>query len=294
MFQPVQVILSLFPVPHPPQASGLPASPIHGTNQWPYHLPAFDASLRRYLDSMRHLGAHVLRGIALGLGLPEQYFGGRDVAAVEGCYWVARVLHYPPLLQAAAATPTDAAGAAGAAAGAAQVAATTAAAAGAVGTSAAGHAAPSHIRSKGTNSTHNATITLFAAGNIPKEVQLSCGEHTDYGLLTIVNQDTHMTALQVKNAEGTWVNAEPISGAFVCNIGDMLKVWTNGLYRPTVHRVINSDPSQSRVSIPFFYEPCYETVVSPLPQFCRDKPPAYAPVRYGSHLESKVLTNFEL
>lgn len=56
----------------------------------------------------------------------------------------------------------------------------------------------------GTNSTHNATITLFAAGNIPKEVQLSCGEHTDYGLLTIVNQDTHMTALQVCELVDPW------------------------------------------------------------------------------------------
>lgn len=28
-------------------------------------------------------------------------------------------------------------------------------------------------------------------------MQLSCGEHCDYGLLTLVNQDPHVTALQV-------------------------------------------------------------------------------------------------
>ena len=55
-------------------------------------------------------------------------------------------------------------------------------------------------------------------------MQLSCGEHTDYGLLTFVNQEAHMTALQVKNAAGQWISAAPMPGTFVCNIGDMLKV----------------------------------------------------------------------
>lgn len=30
--------------------------------------------------------------------------------------------------------------------------------------------------------------------------------------------------LQVKNKQGQWINADPIPGTFVCNIGDMLKV----------------------------------------------------------------------
>ena len=69
--------------------------------------------------------------------------------------------------------------------------------------------------------------------------------------------------LQVKNAEGHWITAYPVPGTFVCNIGDMLKVWSNGLYQPTMHRVINADPTQSRVSLPFFYEPCYDALVEP-------------------------------
>ena len=32
---------------------------------------------------------------------------------------------------------------------------------------------------------------------VERSVQLSCGEHTDYGLLTLVNQDADITALQV-------------------------------------------------------------------------------------------------
>lgn len=34
--------------------------------------------------------------------------------------------------------------------------------------------------------------------DIERSVQLSCGEHTDYGLLTLVNQDSHVSALQVQ------------------------------------------------------------------------------------------------
>lgn len=36
---------------------------------------------------------------------------------------------------------------------------------------------------------------------VERSVQLSCGEHTDYGLLTLVNQDAHITALQVWNVQ---------------------------------------------------------------------------------------------
>ena len=147
--------------------------------------------------------------------------------------------------------------------------------------------------------------------------------------------------MQVKNTAGKWISADPIPGTFVCNIGDMLRIWSNGLYNPTAHRfcalcnpaqlansynawsdmhmtagildnaiagllchvlkqdvlcrVINADPKASRVSVPFFYEPAFEAVVAPLPQLCTpSRPPCALPMRYGTHLESKVLNNFEL
>ena len=75
----------------------------------------------------------------------------------------------------------------------------------------------------------------------------------------------------------------------------MLRIWSNGIYQPTAHRVINADPAASRVSVPFFYEPAFEAIVAPLPQLCsQERPACAAPVRYGAHLEGKVLSNFEL
>ena len=128
-------------------------------------------------------------------------------------------------------------------------------------------------------------------GELDRSTPLSCGEHTDYGLLTIVNQEPTVSALQVKNAEGRWVDAPPLSGAFCCNIGDMFRVWTNGLLMPTLHRVVNAEPGVSRVSTPFFFETELDALIAPLPQF---GPPRFEPVRYSDHLKAKISQNFEL
>ncbi|XP_006855229.2 probable 2-oxoglutarate-dependent dioxygenase At3g49630 isoform X2 [Amborella trichopoda] len=122
---------------------------------------------------------------------------------------------------------------------------------------------------------------------------IGCGAHTDYGLLTLVNQDDDIAALQVRNRSGQWIWAAPIPGTFVCNIGDMLKVWSNGLYEPTLHRVINNSP-RYRISIPFFFEPNFDAVVEPLDS-CKEMTGGTAkfePVVYGDHLAGKVLNNF--
>jgi len=125
-----------------------------------------------------------------------------------------------------------------------------------------------------------------------KEVGISCGEHTDYGCLTILNQDSTRCALQVLRKDGEWVYANPIPGAFVVNIGDMIETWTNGLYKATLHRVINTMKNY-RVSVPFFFEPNFDATVAPLPSCCSpDNPPKYPSVMYGDHLLSKVNSNF--
>ncbi|XP_026455925.1 probable 2-oxoglutarate-dependent dioxygenase At3g50210 isoform X1 [Papaver somniferum] len=125
------------------------------------------------------------------------------------------------------------------------------------------------------------------------ENDIGCGAHTDYGLLTLVNQDDEIPALQVRNQAGEWIWAVPIPGTFVCNIGDMLKIWSNGLYESTLHRVINNSPKY-RVSVAFFYEPNFDAVIEPL-EFCKQKLGGIEKCEstiYGEHLVRKVLTNF--
>jgi isopenicillin N synthase-like dioxygenase len=88
------------------------------------------------------------------------------------------------------------------------------------------------------------------------------GEHTDYGLLTLLAQDD-IGGLAVKTPHG-WIDAPPIPGALVCNIGDMLDRLTAGAYRSTPHRVLNAS-GRSRLSFPFFFDPGFDARIVPLP-----------------------------
>jgi isopenicillin N synthase-like dioxygenase len=111
-------------------------------------------------------------------------------------------------------------------------------------------------------------LILFRIFNYPPdsspvdtEEKWGVGEHTDYGVLTILRQDD-LGGLQVKSKSG-WIAAPPIPGSFVCNIGDMLDRMTGGLYRSTPHRVQNFS-SQNRLSFPFFFDPNFDVEIKPI------------------------------
>jgi isopenicillin N synthase-like dioxygenase len=103
-----------------------------------------------------------------------------------------------------------------------------------------------------------------AAEPRPSEPEWGVGEHTDYGLLTILKQDD-VGGLQVKVPSGTttWIDAPPLPGSFVCNIGDMLDRMTGGFYRSTPHRVLNPG-GRARLSFPFFFDPSFDAEVRPI------------------------------
>jgi isopenicillin N synthase-like dioxygenase len=106
-------------------------------------------------------------------------------------------------------------------------------------------------------------LTLFRIFNYPPPADpglWGVGEHTDYGLLTILLQDAG--GLEVKS-RSRWVPAPPVEGSFVCNIGDMLDRMTGGLYRSTPHRVRNAAP-HDRLSFPFFFDPNFFARVQPI------------------------------
>ncbi|KAF9267439.1 Clavaminate synthase-like protein [Marasmius fiardii PR-910] len=146
----------------------------------------------------------------------------------------------------------------------------------------------------------------------------SCGAHKDYGCLTFLYADPTPNALQVfvQNSgiaigkaadvsglpmeqgteEGHWITANPIPGCVVCNIGEMWEIWTDGLYKSTLHRVVHRG---ANYRVPFFFEPNFGALVKPLAAAKRIKEAenivdkrTYEPVIYGDFLLSKVGNNF--
>ena len=111
-------------------------------------------------------------------------------------------------------------------------------------------------------------LILFRIFNYPPpapeagpEPVFGVGEHTDYGLLTILKQDMS-GGLEVK-IDGNWVAAPPLPNTFVCNIGDMLDRMTGGRYLSTPHRVRNSS-GRNRLSFAFFFDPNFHAEVKPI------------------------------
>jgi len=90
---------------------------------------------------------------------------------------------------------------------------------------------------------------------------IGCGEHTDYGLITILKQD-NVGGLQVLSAvDLQWVMVPPVAGAYVVNLGDMLARWTGNYFKSTIHRVVNSS-NRDRYSAPYFLEPNLSSTIT--------------------------------
>jgi len=110
---------------------------------------------------------------------------------------------------------------------------------------------------------------LFRIFNYPFQEKLDQSspwgvqEHSDMGFLTMLLQDEN-GGLEVKSrGSDEWIAAQPIPGTLVVNIGDMLELWTHGIYQATFHRVKNTSGSD-RMSFPFFFDPSWHSKLNPI------------------------------
>jgi isopenicillin N synthase-like dioxygenase len=212
------------PADDPRVAAG---TPLHGANQLPSTPAALGPTVLRWIDEVTALGQALLGGLALGLGIEEDWFARHLTADPTVLF---RAFHYPP-------GDTDSWG---------------------------------------------------------------VGEHTDYGLITLLAQDHH-GGLQVMS-DGEWLDVPADPDVFVVNLGDMLDRMTRGRYRSDPHRVRNLS-GQDRVSFPAFLDPSWDARVTPLPESAfagEPSPPDDAASRwdgasvhewdgvYGDYLTAKV------
>jgi len=121
------------------------------------------------------------------------------------------------------------------------------------------------------------------------ELNVGIGAHSDFECFTILN--TSAPGLQLMSYADHWIEAPPVEGAFVVNVGDCLEAWTGGLFKATQHRVINL--GKERYSLPLFFAADFDTEIKPLAEFSteqsRERYPAF---NAGEHLWGRTINGF--
>ena len=113
-----------------------------------------------------------------------------------------------------------------------------------------------------------------------ENIDVGIGAHTDIQCLTLLWQDMS-GGLQVLSSDGEWLDAAPIEGTLVVNIGDLLQRLSNNKFKSTVHRVYNRQTA-SRYAMPFFLGFNPEAVCSVVPTCIdEDHPALYPPISAG-------------
>lgn len=197
---------------------------MHGPNQYPRPQNEWQLAVSKYMDNLTNLGKILMKGMALSLNLPPDYFTSKFCQPRP--FTPFRIFHYPG-----------------------------------------------------------------------RDDRQGVGRHTDYGCLTILWTDK-VGGLEVETRDGTWIRADPIENTFVVNVGDMMEVWTSGLYKATPHRVRSGLP-EGRLSMPFFFDPAFECVIQPgsIRNAEGDLDPDVKmqdehPIRYGDYITHKVANVF--
>jgi isopenicillin N synthase-like dioxygenase len=197
--------------------SVLAGEALRGPNQWPAFMPELQAALDAYYSAIAQAGADLLKAVAAGLGIEQDFFVGKYGKRLQRT----QMVYYPPQPPMATAD------------------------------------------------------------------QFGVAPHTDYGCITLLYQDDS-GGLQVRElGSNQWIDATPIAGSLVVNVGDLLARWSNDRFRSTLHRVINSS-GHERYSIATFYDPTYGATVDPCDLGIDPATSLYPPVAAGDYILKRI------
>ncbi len=185
---------------------------LRGTNLWPDFLPEMRAHSMAYFEEAHQVAHHLMRGFALGLDLPENFFLQTASRPLSRASYV----YYP--------------------------------------------AQPEELGDE----------------------QFGVGPHTDFGVLTVLCQDT-VGGLQVQTVAGDWIEAPPMPGTLIVNVADLLSRWTGGSYKSTPHRVVNAS-GRERLSLVLAFDPNPETIIDARSVLGEDQAGLEAPITCGDYL----------
>uniref|UniRef100_A0A9I9DSZ9 gibberellin 3beta-dioxygenase n=1 Tax=Cucumis melo TaxID=3656 RepID=A0A9I9DSZ9_CUCME len=134
----------------------------------------------------------------------------------------------------------------------------------------------------------NAVIQLNSYPICPDpDRAMGLGAHTDSSLLTILYQN-NSRGLQVLREGNRWVMVEPVNGALVVQVGDLLHILTNGLYLSSVHQAVVNQ-TQKRISIAYFFGPSEGVEISPINKLVTPtRPLLYPTITWTEYLRKKA------
>lgn len=132
---------------------------------------------------------------------------------------------------------------------------------------------------------HLRTKLIRYPGKAPDGSEQGVGWHKDYGFLTLLLQDEN-GGLQVQapggadmdggDTNGGIIKVDPLRGAFVVNLGELLEIATKGYLVATNHRVVSPASGVERYSVPFFYNPRLDARIETVPGAHLDSAPGIA------------------
>ena len=126
----------------------------------------------------------------------------------------------------------------------------------------------------------NSVLRMLHYPPVPADAPgVRAGAHEDINVITLL-LGAEEAGLQLKDANGQWLDIAPPAGALVVNIGDMLQRLTNHVLPSTTHRVVNPAPERrgfARYSTPFFLHFNPDYVIETLPStITPENPDRYA------------------
>lgn len=137
------------------------------------------------------------------------------------------------------------------------------------------------------------------------------GAHTDFGALTLLLQDKVGGLEVLHKPTGSWHAVTPIEGAYVCNIGDLMRMclshsfvigqllmmcserWSNDQYKSTMHRVISPLSQTDRYSCAFFNDGALDMIIQALPGTVKEgESPIYPPLQVEKHIAERYIQSY--
>lgn len=114
--------------------------------------------------------------------------------------------------------------------------------------------------------------------------------HSDTGFITLLQDDEHVSGLEMIDDFGTFKAVPPIPGAFLCIVGDVGHVWSNGKFWNARHRVICKETGTGYSFGAYMLSPRDGNVEAPKKLVEVDHVQRYRPFKYEDLRDFKITT----